>query len=100
MKLLCILLFIVATIGLSDTCYKAFSETNFSGRNFGGCPTGCEAIANDWRQHFKSVNPGGCLRLFEQKTCTGRSIDLKAGTRARYNLRSIGWMKTGSLRNC
>ena len=100
MKLFSLLLIGLTTIGLSTACYKAFMETNFSGRSFGGCPTGCEPIAKNWRQHFKSLSTGTCVRLFETKSCTGRSIDVKTGTKANSNLRSIGWMKTGSIRNC
>ena len=101
MKSIYFLLLIMITVKLSTACYKAYLEPEFRGRSFSGCPTGCETISKNWKIHFKSINTqGGCIRLFESKDCKGRSIDIKPGTKTHNNLRSIGWTKTSSLKNC
>lgn len=100
MKLICFLLIVFTFNRSIDACYTAFIETNFSGRSFTGCPNKCETLSKNWKLPFKSINTNGsCVRLFELKNCTGRSIDVKSGKKAN-NLRSIGWMKTNSIKNC
>nr|ATU82838.1 secreted peptide [Pristhesancus plagipennis] len=103
MKLSCLFVLLTVLGAVYSVCWTTYKDANHKGRKNSGCtnPGKCTTLYTNWKIFFKSINTGGgCVRLWENRGCSGKHIDLRPGSPSHNNLPSLGWSKAQSIGTC
>ncbi|XP_008487632.1 uncharacterized protein LOC103524398 [Diaphorina citri] len=77
-------------------------DSDFRGGHIELSGNGCRGIPGDFNDRTSSVNThGGCIRLYQNSGCTGKSLELFPGSGSHNNLKAHGFNdKASSVGNC
>ncbi|KAK9512748.1 hypothetical protein O3M35_001103 [Rhynocoris fuscipes] len=103
MKFYTFILLLAIISAVYGVCWTTYNKINHKGRTNSGCTNngGCTTFTTNWKIFVRSINTkGGCVRLWDNRGCKGKHLDVRPGSPSHNNLPSLGWKKTNSIGTC